>query len=420
MLHAEPEDETFYSGGDYSHCSDIGVHTITVVDPPPHHTPTTNSLTYTIAAPDDVVNGLDFGFIPIPGILDGEAVITHSIAWIGQNTIMNCMVRNIGTEQIDPVATLTLDMHQSWVSSGNPQPTSISGQQIVWDLPPMLPGTQLTFSGSVQTDNATPPGTAVVSYLTVAIAGNDVDVSNNQYVEVSPAFVSCDPNDKEVSAATITPMQVAQQEPLGYSIHFQNTGTAPAVNIVIVDSLDSDWDLGTFEMVGSTHPCSVSLNNSVLRWAFPNIMLPDSGADLEASQGTLYYRMAPKNSLVLGDQLRNRADIYFDFNEAVLTQTAVTTVAIDNAIAEIGLGSGMSITPSLTTGMVNVVWSSAELCKATFTVVDALGRRVYAVGVITGNATAQSIDLSFLSEGTYVARLTSSTREVWTRFVVKR
>ncbi len=420
LLHAAPENEVFYSGGDYTHCSDIGDHTITVVDPPPHHTQTISSQAYTIAAPNDVVSGLDFAFVPIPGIHDAEAAITHNIAWIGQQSSIGCQVRNIGTEIIHPVVTLTLDPHQTMVAPHNPAPTSVTGQQLQWTLPPMAPGEQQYLGCTLLTDNATPPGTVVTSQVSISIAENDVDQTNNTDFEHSLAFVSCDPNYKEVSATVITPEQVAAQEPLTYTIHFQNTGTAPAVNIVVVDTLDADLDVSTFTMLGSSHANVVSFTDGVLSWAFPNIMLPDSGADLQASQGDITFRIAPKNNLILGDQLMDRADIFFDFNAAVPTNAPVTTVQLESGLPEPGLGNALTIAPSPTTGLVTVSWSNAALNNATFTVLDALGRTLHATPRRMGNGASQCIDLSSLPAGSYVARLSNASSATWTRFVVQR
>ena len=129
------------------------------------------------------------------------------------------------------------------------------------------------------------------------------------------------------------------------------------MNVVIKDSLDGDWDLGTFEMIGATHPYTVTVNNEVAIWTFANIMLPDSSIDPLGSHGSFHYRMAPKSTLVLGDQLTNRADIYFDYNEPVLTNTTVTTVALPTGIDAVTVNNGLRMHPSPSNGQVNITWT---------------------------------------------------------------
>ena len=128
--------------------------------------------------------------------------------------------------------------------------------------------------------------------------------------------------------------------------------------------------------------------------------------------------MAPKTSLIIGDQLTNRADIYFDYNVPVLTNTTVTTVELNTGMAATGLGHGLVVAPSPSNGMVSLRWNDALLNNARFDVLDALGRTVYSVRMSQANNN-HSMDLSFLAEGSYVARL-SGTTEVWTRFVIQR
>ena len=221
-----------------------------------------------------------------------------------------------------------------------------------------------------------------------------------------------------MSTESISPDDVADQKLLEYTINFQNTGTAPAVNIIVKDSLDADWDLSTFEMVGATHAYTLTVNEQVAIWSFANIMLPDSTTDEPASHGSIHYRMAPKNSLSLGDHLTNRADIYFDYNAPVLTNTTVTTVELSTGIEESVLRNGLAVSPSPSTGLVNMRWSDARLNNGRLTVTDALGRVVHASS-ISSSTNVRSLDLSFLPAGSYVARLSGAT-EAWARFVIQR
>ena len=115
------------------------------------------------------------------------------------------------------------------------------------------------------------------------------------------ATTSFDPNEMLVDATTITPTEVTVGKALGYTVHFQNTGSAPAVNVVVRDTLDTDLDLSTFQMVGATHPYVLTIDDRVATWTFNNIMLPDSSTDAEASRGGLHFRCALRQNVVPGD-----------------------------------------------------------------------------------------------------------------------
>ncbi|MBL0127025.1 MAG: T9SS type A sorting domain-containing protein [Flavobacteriales bacterium] len=419
VMLVQPGDHYVYSGSDpYSLCTDMGTHTITVPTPPLYHTTVPASQSFTIAALGDQITGMDFGFQGIPGIYDGAVNLWGWNPWIGNNTTLHIGYSNIGTEDITPTIALTLDPVLSYVSATTTA-TSVNGQTIIWALPVMSPGTSGSITVTVYTDPATTPNQSVLDYVVLTTAETDINMVNNTDDVHGHASTSFDPNDKAVSEEFITPQDVVDQKQLEYTVRFQNTGNAPAVNIVIKDSLDADWDLSTFEMVGATHPYTLTINNEVAIWTFANIMLPTEDSDGMGSQGSFQYRVAPKSSLNLGEQLTNRADIYFDYNEPVLTNTTVTTVALSTALAENALRNGLFIAPSPSNGMINIRWADARLNIARFNVIDAMGRVVFTTN-LTGVNNTRSMDLSFLSEGSYVARLIGDRAEGWTRFVIHR
>ena len=123
---------------------------------------------------------------------------------------------------------------------------------------------------------------------------------------------------------------------LDYRIRFQNTGNDTAYNIVVTDTLPAGLDISTFEMGASSHRFSfdISDDNTVV-WTFNEIMLPDSGTTQEASNGFILFKIKPFQNLEIGDQIKNKVNIYFDQNEPVITNEAITTITEKTtAIAE--------------------------------------------------------------------------------------
>lgn len=418
MLTINPGGMNTYSGSDpYSFCSSLGNYTITVPNPPLYHSVTPASQAYSLSAQGEQVTGMNFGFQPIPGIYDAAVNLWGQNAWIGNNTHLCVGYENLGSEPVNAAITLTLDLALSFVSA-SVAPTSVSGQTITWALPALAPFSAGVINVTVFTSITTAPQAPVLNYVVLTTTEQDIDITNNLDDQHATAVTAIDPNDKHVSALSITPDDVITQEKLAYTINFQNTGTAPAVNIVIKDSLDADWDLSTFEMIGATHPFTLTITEEVAMWTFANIMLPDSSTDEPASHGSIHYRMAPKNSLVLGDQLTNRADIYFDYNAPVLTNNTVTTVELSTGMAGSGMGNVLFIAPSPSTGMVNMQWSDVHAGNGQLNVHDALGRVVFSLSIARGS-NSRSIDLGFLPAGSYVARL-SGGAEAWTRFAIQR
>ena len=142
-------------------------------------------------------------------------------------------------------------------------------------------------------------------------------------------IIPLDPNDISVSPSDsllYTPTQLATREPLDYTIRFQNIGSDTCFNAVVIDTLDDNLDLSTFEMISSSHKYNVSLTGRTLKWTFNNILLPDSTTNEPESHGFIKYRIKPNTDLVVGDSIPNRANIYFDYEVPVITNTVVTHI----------------------------------------------------------------------------------------------
>jgi len=108
---------------------------------------------------------------------------------------------------------------------------------------------------------------------------------------------------------------------LTYTIHFQNTGSAPAFNIKLTDVFDNKLDINTFEVLGFSHDAITSFSGNTLTVRFNNIMLPDSTTNYQGSMGYIQYRVKPKPNQPEGAKIYNTANIFFDFNPAIITNT---------------------------------------------------------------------------------------------------
>lgn len=419
LLNIEPGGDYFMSTGDpYTRCTEIGSYIITPPPAPPNYAILPASRAYTHTLPGDDITGMDFALVPATGMFDGYVDLWGQDGWIGNNTVLYIDVTNIGTMPITPQVLLNLDPQVNFVSA-LPAPTNSAAQAASWALPEIQPGANVHISVTIFTSITAVPNGPMVHSVLLTIDEADVNASNNSDNMHRIAATSIDPNDKRVNETSITPDHVADQIPLEYEIRFQNTGTAPAVNIVVMDSLDADWDLGTFQMIGATHPYSLWMNGEVAVWTFANIMLADSTTNEPESHGSISYRMAPKTSLGLGDQLTNRADIYFDYNEAVLTNTTVTTVELESGTDEAEPHGELWVVPSPGTGQFQIRWAEGGTRAATLTVLDAVGRAVHQA-TLAGAQHMQPVDLRALQPGTYLAHVDDGRRTAHARFVIQK
>jgi hypothetical protein len=111
---------------------------------------------------------------------------------------------------------------------------------------------------------------------------------------------------------------------LEYTIRFQNTGNDTAYHITIRDTLDENLDLSTLEIIGASHPFEAFLKpDRTLEFKFANIQLPDSAGNEMNSHGFASYSIKPIADTPLPVIIENTAFIYFDFNAAIKTNTAI-------------------------------------------------------------------------------------------------
>ena len=206
---------------------------------------------------------------------------------------------------------------------------TLSGDTVIWNFGGIpYPGGS-SFTVYFTTPLTTSLGT---TFTTCATANGQIPDSN--YTDNSGCY-SCivtgsyDPNDKTVSPVGMGPegnITVNDKE-LNYIIRFQNTGNGPAVNIVVKDTLSPFVDVMSFEMLSVSHNYKIDmLLRNILRLKFENIQLPDSNSNEPGSHGYIHYRIKQKANNALGTRINNTAYIYFDFNDAVLTNTTRNTI----------------------------------------------------------------------------------------------
>ena len=142
---------------------------------------------------------------------------------------------------------------------------------------------------------------------------------------------SFDPNDKlALPKGSLTEHFILPAKSIDYTIRFQNTGSDTAYRVVVIDTLDVSLDARTIRNLASSHGVDMELHDkSILRFSFENILLPDSNVNLLGSQGFVSFQINPVKDLALGTRFANKAGIYFDFNEPIITNEIFHTISAD-------------------------------------------------------------------------------------------
>lgn len=137
-----------------------------------------------------------------------------------------------------------------------------------------------------------------------------------------------DPNDKQAYPVGYGPNHnILPDTDLQYKIRFQNVGTDTAFRVVIRDTLSQFLNPATIVPGPSSHPYDWRIGEGgQLEFIFHNINLPDSTTNLAASQGFVTYKISQQADLPEDTRIENRAGIYFDFNEPIITNTTFHTI----------------------------------------------------------------------------------------------
>lgn len=262
----------------------------------------------------------------------------------------------------------------------------------------------------MQVDSTAGSGNMICVYVDVTPIGGDNDSSNNSFDFCYEVQNSHDPNMKETYPEIVEPNY---EDWFTYTIHFQNTGTAPAINIHLRDTLDSHLDLNTFEVIAYSHQNYTTLNGNALMIQFPDIWLADSTTSADSSKGYIQYRIKPNPGLTAGTHIYNTASIYFDFNEAIVTNTTLNLfrpiVSSVNGPAE---NKELNLYPNPAKENITLRYSASN--DYLVSISDVTGRILRTMNMSNSENTVSITDLE---SGIYLMTIIDSGKIITKRFV---
>ncbi len=279
---------------------------------------------------------------------------------------------------------------------------SISGNTISWNLSNAGTGYMYTDIIQFQIPGGLTNGANHFYTSTITATNNTQDcyTGNNSQSLLQIVGNSYDPNDKLVDHEQgIDPYT---QQTLTYTIRFQNTGTAPAQNIYIIDTLSSNLDVSTLEIVESSHPMQVvDMGNGVKRFEFNQIWLSDAITNEPESHGHIVYRIRENASNTIGSEIKNTAYIYFDWNDAIVTNT---TYNINSALGvEQNEFNGLTIFPNPVNDVLNI---RANDEMSGIELINLAGQVVYSS---SEKGFTTTINTRELPKGSYIVRVSTET-----------
>lgn len=399
-----------------------GSYVLKVPNLPKYYAAHDSAFAISVSADSDVLQNI--GFYPVAIANDLQVFLTPlTEARPGFYNAFAVKWKNVGTTALSGNVTVTVD--PAYTILGSNLPANITGNVAVWDfanLNPLQSGEALL---QLELLANTPLGTMLASSALVAASGTGEETPADNMVSISEETIgSYDPNDKRVFPEGPVTAEMLQENGnwLDYTIRFQNTGTASAINIHLVDTLSELLNINSLEMIGASHTMRWEVGGQgTLRWFFDNINLPDSLHNEPASHGFVRYRIQPRLPFtgLLNKTVRNFADIYFDFNTPVRTNTTETPFTETIRLYSPEAGATLPIAPNPASDFAQVAWPLGDTHgHASFRVMDAQGKQVFSHEIEDlHKGYVERISLKNWAKGIYFVQFLSKSNLVSGRFV---
>lgn len=317
--------------GAYTIYADTGTYLLDAPLPNTLWTYTTGASEHTVhltaAAP--IATGIDFGYAPAVDTSIIVPSLSSAPVMCGGRTHLWVSYANQGTRVESGTITLELDPLYGYVSA-TPAPDQVVGNVLTWSFDTLSYFEVRSIDVVADWPDVASIGALLTSTLTIVALEQGVPAATFSVQDLQGVFCAYDPNDKRVIPAGYGApgaIDIGTRH-LDYTVRFQNTGTAPAQNVMLRDRLASVFDPTSLQVLGFSHvPTDVRIeNNEELVVHFDGIMLPDSGTDPLASQGFITFRLGLLDGLPHLTPIQNAVDIFFDVNPPITTAPTRNTL----------------------------------------------------------------------------------------------
>ncbi|HXC05868.1 MAG TPA: T9SS type A sorting domain-containing protein [Bacteroidia bacterium] len=317
------------------------------------------------------------------------------------------------------VITMTVDSNIIFLSSSTLW-NATGAHTYTFNIGSLQPGQSGSINILDSVSCSAPMGVNACVSAHIAGSISECDTTDNLSTDCHTINSSMDPNERQVKSQEfhtngyVTAETIQAKDRLSFLVTFQNTGTAPAMNVTVTDSLSSLLDLSTLEPISASAPYSYSVNsNGLVVWHLNNIMLADSGHNKAGSVGFIRYRISQKAGNPGGSVIRTRSSVVFDANKPVLTNATVNTIMLVTGEAPVAVQvpSATRIYPNPSNGSTNIEINTEGInagSEIRCSVYDAVGKELSSVIIPAGayNATQANtlvypMELSSLGAGMY-------------------
>ncbi len=283
------------------------------------------------------VEGVNFGFVPNLFYQEANISVANTMPRCDWETRFYFTIENTGTIDLDARFEFEFDSKTSYFTTNLPG-LQVNGSVASGDLGIIKSFEVREFWITLKM----PSGSAILPILDFKTSlYNSAGMEIDQYEHSEQLRCSYDPNDKrEYPNREGEDNLTLMDEDIEYTIRFQNNGNDTAFQVKIVDPLDPNIDKTSIRVISSSHPVETCIADENLIFLFENINLVDSMTNYDGSQGFVSFRCSTKEDRSENTIVNNTADIIFDTNEPIVTNTTINTLVSElctNVITEMDI-----------------------------------------------------------------------------------
>lgn len=333
---------------------------------------------------------------------DAEIVIVPiQFARPGFEATYKIVYKNKGNQILSGDLNFTYDDSVLDYVSSTVNPNIHTTGNLGWNYTNLLPFESRSFiiTLHVNATTVTPPvniGDLLNFTATINPISGDETPLDNVFAYNQIVIGAFDPNNKIcLEGEVVASAKIGDY--LHYNINFENTGTAAAENIVVKDVIDTTkYDINSLQIINSSHSVKTKITGNNVEFIFQNI-------NLGASQyGNVVFKIKTLSNLTIGTTATNTANIYFDYNFPIQTNTASTTFQNLNS-GQFVIDNSIAVSPNPTSSFVNINVDNNNTIKSV-QVFDIQGRLLETQLI---NDVKTAINLSEKMTGIYFLKITS-------------
>ena len=163
-------------------------------------------------------------------------------------------------------------------------------------------------------------------------------------------------------------------------------------------------------MIDASAAFSLERIGNTLTWKFNGIDLPPSSSSSETiGHGFITFQVKPKSGYAIGDVIPNSANIYFDFNPAIITNVNSTQFVQFLEVNEFESKDFIfSPNPAVDTVLIELKNENDHIKEVK--IIDQLGR-IIQITSFSSSLNSEIINLTALNTGTYFLEVTSDSNQ---------